>query len=105
MAAITLDLTNLGQPRDMGATTRRYLAKVTGPASYATGGDTGIAASVGVGKVFAVLGAVISNGTLTYVGWWNPATDALLWFDMAGAQVANAVDLSTFTGQLEIIAQ
>ena len=103
MAAVNISLANA--PRDVGATTRRFFPAYTGPASYATGGDTGLAAALGIGKIFAVLGLTISNGTLTYIGWYSTTTGNLLWFDMAGAQVANATDLSTFVGQFEVIGQ
>lgn len=102
MPAFTFAATRV---QDMGATTRRPLVAYTGPASYATGGDTAVKTAAGLGKILAVLGLLISDGTLTYVGWYNPTTDAILWFDMVGAQVANAVDLSTFTGTFEIIGQ
>jgi hypothetical protein len=103
MAAVTIDRTVA--PHDQSATLRRQIFTYTGPASYATGGDTGLAAALGWGTVMALGGSVISNGTLTYLVWLNPTTGAVMVFDMAGAQVANAVDLSTFTGRFEAIGR
>lgn len=100
---MTLDLSIA--PADLSSTLRRQVAGYTGPASYATGGDEIAPNDVRMSKVFAVLGLTISNGTLTYLGWYNRATGKILWFDMAGAQVANATDLSTFTGTFEFLGQ
>lgn len=105
MAAINIGVTSPLAPRDQSAVCRRRCFLLTGPSSYATGGDTGLAAALGWGKLFALLGCTISNGTLTYIAWLSPSTGAVLYFDMAGAQVANATDLSTFTGRFEAVGQ
>lgn len=102
--AVTIATTAVA-PKDLSSTRRRQCLLYTGPASYPTGGDTGLAAALGWGTVNALLGSVISNGTLTYLVWLNPATGYLMIFDMAGAQVANGVDLSTFTGRFEAVGQ
>jgi arginine/ornithine N-succinyltransferase beta subunit len=73
----------------------------TGPASYATGGESvNAAADLGMGEVYGVYG-VISDGTGVRVPWLNYTTQKILWFiPNTGVQVANAVDLSTFSGTL-----
>jgi hypothetical protein len=102
----TLDKTQSGKaPQDAGATTRRYLCSYVGPASYATGGDIGLLAALGVGKVFVVAGFVLYNGSVILIGYYNPVTDALLVFDMAGAEIAAATNLSGYTAYFEAIAQ
>lgn len=103
MAAVTIN--GAGSPHDQSATCRRKTVVYTGPASYATGGDTGLADALGWGKIFALLGGIISNGTLTYLLYWNASTSAVMIFDMAGAEVANATDLSTFSGSVEVVGQ
>lgn len=74
-----------------------------GPASYATGGDNLDAANqFGFGDVYGVYGQ-LSDGTTVLQCWWNYTTQRLLMFVTAtGAEVANAVDLSTFVGTLLI---
>jgi hypothetical protein len=97
---MTLDLSVA--PADLGATVRRQVVTYTGPVLYATGGDAVTPNDVRMGKIFAVLGLTITNGTLTYIGWFDAENLKIMWFDMAGAQVG-AVDLSTFTGRLEFV--
>lgn len=94
-----------GVPGDNASTTKRYFPLYTGPASYVTGGDVGVTTAVGLGKIFAVLGLIASNGTTVIVGRYIPTTDALQWFDMAGAEIAPATDLSGYTATLEVIGQ
>lgn len=102
MAAVTIATTTLA-PKDLSSTRRRQCLQYTGPALYATGGDTGLADALGWSKVTALCGGVISDGTLTYLLWLNPSTGNVLIFDMAGAQVTNGTDLSTFTGYVEAV--
>ena len=106
MAAVNISLSSSVQPsRDIGATTRRYMPAYTGATSYATGGDTGLLAALGVGQIVTVLGT-LSNGTALIMVKYVHSTEKLLMFSLAtGAEVANAVDLSTYTGVLEVIAR
>lgn len=102
---MTLNLTNPSFPaRDRLNDRMVVQAKYTGPASYATGGDAYLPASgdlLGMGEVYAVAGAVISDGSAIRIGWWDYTNQKMLWFvPNTGAQVANAVDLSTFSGYL-----
>lgn len=76
--------------------------KYTGPASYATGGES-VAASndLGMAEVYAVAGAVISDGSAIRIGFFDYTNQKLVWYvPNTGAQVANGVDLSTFSGYL-----
>lgn len=101
-----MTITLTGAPRDAASTTRRYFPSYTGPAAYATGGDTGMLAALGVGKIFCINALIITNGTVVLVGVYLPATDAIQWFVAStGAEVANGVDLSGYTGQFEVCAQ
>lgn len=101
--AFTIDLTVA--PADVSGTCRRQVATYTGPALYATGGDPVTPATVRMGKLFAVLGGIASNGTLTYLLYYNVSTGKLMWFDMAGAEVAASTVLTGFTARLEFIGQ
>ena len=75
--------------------------RYTGPASYATGGDPVNASSdLGMGEVFGVYG-IISDGSAVRVPWLDYPNQKILWFiPNTGAQVAGAVNLSTFSGTL-----
>lgn len=75
--------------------------RYTGPASYVTGGDAvNGPAELGMGEVYQVTG-IISDGSAIRIPFFNYATQKILWFiPNTGAQVANAVDLSSFSGTL-----
>ena len=96
-------------PADVGHTTKRFFPLYTGPASYVTGGDPGLLAAIGLGKIFAVLGILLTTGlagSALYVGVYNPATDSIVIFNpTTGLEVAAATNLSTFTSTCEVIGQ
>lgn len=76
--------------------------RYTGPASYATGGESvNSAADLGMGEVYGVSGGVISDGSTTRLLWFDYANQKLMWFvTSTNAEVANATNLSTFVGVL-----
>jgi hypothetical protein len=78
----------------------RKLWSVTGPSSYATGGET---LDFGLGTVEVVLADQPSNGTDLRLVRWDYTNNKLKWFDLAGAEVAAAQDLSTYSVRLEVI--
>ncbi len=72
--------------------------RYTGPASYAAGGDTALAADVGLSQIYGVYG-VITNGSAVRVAIWNFTTQALQFFvPNTGAEASG--DLSGYTGTL-----
>lgn len=73
----------------------------TGPASYVTGGDPYVAGvDLPMGEVFGVYGN-ISDGTSIRTAWWDYANQKLKFFvPNTNVEVANAVNLSTFSGTL-----
>lgn len=97
------DLSVIGQPMDGANTTRRAFPTYTGSATAASGGEEGLAAACRMSKVFAIAGAVISNGSTILLGFYNQATSKLQWFDMAGAEATG--DLSGYSGTFEVIGQ
>ena len=103
MAAVTLDKTIA--PNDQLAIARFHVFTYTGPTSYATGGDTGLAEALGWGIVFAVFGGIISNGTASLLVYFVPATGALMVFDMAGAEITALTNLSTYSGRLAAVGR
>jgi hypothetical protein len=79
------------------------VARWTGPASYATGGEDVSPSVFGLGKIVALLAAVITDGTTVRIGAWNITTNRLEWIvPSTNAEVANTTNLSTFTGSLVV---
>lgn len=76
--------------------------RYTGPASYATGGDPVAATTdLGMGEVFAVTGSLIGSGSAVRLVFFDYTNQKLQMFvPNTGAEVANAVDLSGFSGVL-----
>lgn len=100
---MTLDLTVA--PGQNTGTQKRQIVAYTGPAPYATGGDTITANDLRIGVVTAILGLSISDGTTVHHGWYNQATGKIMWFVAAGTEVTNGTDLSTFTGRIEFVGR
>jgi hypothetical protein len=101
MATLSRDATKGAFDRS-GSYSRRVYG-YTGPASYATGGDTLTPEQCSLGMIAAVLGLTISDGTTVYWGYWDPTTEMILWYSATATEVPNATDLSTFTGRIEVI--
>jgi len=75
----------------------------TGPTSYVTGGEDVSPGVFGMGKVIAILALPITDGTTARLAVWNIATQKLQWIvPSTNAEVAAAVNLSTFTGALVV---
>jgi hypothetical protein len=99
---MTLDLTVA--PPFVASTERRQIAQYTGPATYAAGGDPITPNDVRMGKIFAVLGGLITNGTLVRLVTYIPATEKLfITVPDTGAEASG--DLSTYSGRLEFVGQ
>ena len=90
---------------DRSASNERRLVPYTGPSSYATGGDSLTPESLALGKMVAVLGLVISNGTTVYWGVYDYTNKKILWYSATATEVPNATDLSGFTGRFEVVGK
>lgn len=91
-------------PANVESTYRRQVVQYTGPSSYAAGGDPVDPEEVRMGKVFAVLGGLITNGTLVRLVTYNPSTEKLfITVPDTGAEASG--DLSTYSGRLEFVGQ
>ncbi len=88
---------------DGSSTKRRTEGIYTGPASYATGGESISAAALKLGQVHVVLFEAASNGTVIILLRYDYTNSKVKAFDMAGAEIANATDLSTYTARFEAI--
>lgn len=77
------------------------VARWAGPASYATGGEDLSPSVFGLGKIIAITGLLITDGVTCRIGVWNIATQKLQWMvPNTNVEVANAVNLSTFSGSI-----
>lgn len=100
----TLDLTTL-QLQDASATRIRRIGMYTGPASYATGGDAFTPANIAMGKIDAMLFEHASNGTVILLLRYDRTNQKVKWFDLAGVEIANATDLSTYVARFEAMGK
>lgn len=103
MGTISYDAVKGG--RDRSATYERRIFKYTGPAAYATGGDSLTPESIGLGMIASLHGLTIWNGTTVYWGVWDATNKKVLWYSATGTQVPNGTDLSGFSGFIEAIGK
>ena len=96
-------VTKVGPFQDRSGNYSRRVFNYAGPSSYATGGDSLTPESIGLGRIEALLGLVISDGTNIYWGYYNQTTEMILWYSATGTEITNATDLSTFSGRFEAI--
>lgn len=85
--------------RDKSATYERRLFRWTGPASYVTGGEVITPLTTfGLGTVPIVHTnpARANGGTAIRHVRWDRTNKKMQWFDAAGNEIANGIDLSTF---------
>lgn len=94
----TIDRTTI-QLQDATATRLRRLGVYTGPASYATGGDALSAADLGLGRVDVLHLEPLTNGTAILLARYDYTNAKVKVFDMAGAEVSAATNLSTYTAR------
>ena len=90
---------------DKGATSERRVFQYTGPASYATGGDTLNPESIGLSRIDAMIGLTISNGSTYYWGWYDQTNKKIKFVSATATEVGNGTDLSGFTGRFEAIGK
>lgn len=96
---------SVGNYFDSSSSFLRRVARWNGPASYTTGGEIVDAAGFGLGKIVALLVTVARSPTGLAFPAYDYATGRLLWYDIAGAQIANGVNLSTYQAGIEVIGQ
>lgn len=102
MATVSRDAV---QMFDRSATHERRVLSYTGPASYATGGDSLTPEEIALKGIAAIIGLTISNGTNVYFGYYNRSTKKILWYSATATEIPNATDLSGFTGRFEAIGK
>jgi uncharacterized Ntn-hydrolase superfamily protein len=102
MSLGTFDLTIA--PGQVESACRRQVVDYTGPSTYVAGGDPVTPDNVRMGKVFAVLGGILTNGTVVLNAAYVASTGKLQIF-VASTGVEATGDLSAYTGRLEIVGQ
>lgn len=85
-----------------GGRYRKFHATLTGAASYATGGDTGVKQLLGVSVVKQVIASPLNVASQDYGVIWDDTNSLLLWAT-EGAQVSNATDVSALSFSLVVI--
>lgn len=95
-----LDLTTIPDRHDRSGGKARKLVRVTGPASYATGGE---ALDFGLSNVEVFLADHATNGTDLRIVNWDYANKKLKWFDLAGSEIAAAQNLSAYSARVEVL--
>ena len=95
-----------------GSNTKRRIEGIyTGPASYATGGDSFTPAEVKLGQIDVLLFELASNGTLGLPVLYDYANGLVKWFTTLGAGLGGVVemtagtDLSAYTARFEAIGR
>jgi hypothetical protein len=96
---------SVGNYFDSSSSFLRRVARWNGPASYTTGGEVVEASSFGLSKVVALLITTARSATGLAFPVYDYATGRLLWYDIAGAQIANGVNLSAYQAGIEVIGQ
>ncbi len=101
----TLDFSSRGDFADGSKGNERRTLLYTGPASYATGGDSLPPGAVKLGRIKVILfePALNAAGTAILLLRYDYAASKVKWFDMAGAEVAAATDLSGYSAGFEVI--
>ena len=98
-------ITKLGDFQDRSGSYSRRIFKYTGSIAYATGGDTFNPEAVGLGKIEAILGLTLWNGSAVLFGFWDQPNKKILWYSATSTQVTNGTDISAYVGYLEVIGK
>lgn len=100
----TLDRTTV-QFQDASATRIRRIGRYTGPAAYTTGGDPLTPAELALGKVDLLIFEHPTDGTTIRLVEYEVAARTVKWYDLAGTEIANGTNLSTFSARFEAIGK
>jgi hypothetical protein len=99
-----LDKTTVGQYHDASNSRIRKIGRITGPSSYATGGEAVTMQQIGMGRVEIFNAEPMRNGsTAVRIVAYDYTNQKIMWFTEAFVEVAAAVDLSSFSGRFEAV--
>ena len=93
----------IGNYHDSSNARIRKIGQATGPASYTTGGDPCTPATLGLGRVEAVLFEPFDNGTVIILAVYQVTAQTVKFYDMTGAEIGNGTDLSAYNARFEAI--
>lgn len=98
-----LDLTTIADRHDHTGSKIRKFVRITGPTSYATGGEALAPQAFGMGKIILLLAELASNGTDLRLVLYDYTNQKVKWFDLAGAEIANGTALNAYAARAEVI--
>lgn len=85
---------------------RRVVGQYTGPSSYVTGGDALVAGDINLGTIeFIKFENPIDSTPTCRLVTYDHASGKVIWFDLAGDQIANGVDLDGYSCRFEAIGK
>lgn len=97
-----------GLPRHDSSNDRiRKFVTVQGPSSYTTGGEAVAPVAAGLGQVhlFNAEPAIAAAGTSVRLVRYDYVNQKVQWFGENFAEIANGVDLSTYSARVEIVGR
>lgn len=98
-----LDLTTIPDRHDSSHSKIRKILRITGPTSYATGGEALAPAAFGLSRINLALFDHATDGVDLRIAQYDYANGRVKWFDLAGAEIAGATNLSTYSARVEVI--
>jgi hypothetical protein len=98
-----LDFTTIPDRHDRSGGKIRKLGRLTGPASYATGGEVLAPSAFGLTRIEVLLTDHATNGTDLRLVQYDYTNGTVKWFDLAGAEIAPTTDLSAYSARFEAI--
>lgn len=103
MATVNRDVVRF---RDDAGIRRRTIGTYTGPSSYVTGGDSLLPGEVGLATIEKLtfenpIDATPTCRLVTY----DHTNQKVIWFDLAGNEIANGVDLDAYSARFEAIGK
>lgn len=83
----------------------RRIGQLTGPTSYATGGEDLTPESIALMRIDILLFDHASNGTDLRIAQYDYTNKKVKWFDLAGAEISAATNLSTYSCRFEAVGK
>lgn len=101
----TLDVTTVRFQDNAGIRNRR-VGQYTGPAAYVAGGDPLTPEDLNLSEIeFLHFEPPIDATPACRLCTYDHVNHTVIWFDLAGAEIAGGVDLSTFSARFEAIGK